>query len=136
MEWTLGGRRYRRLLTSTARHDDWMIARMYRAGISELVIGEEERPTEFVTRIIGSLMMVDVTFELLGGLVVPVDMEDLDWTPALALQTGERFAALTDPQDKQVRIAMLADLIVDFYAGGAVSFYVSTGSSTPAAAER
>jgi len=129
----LGGRKLRAIKTSTVAHDVWMMARVADAGIRQVTMLPGETPEAFATRLTGELASSGQVLNLLGGILIFEDREDLDWTPAMAAETAAFLGSLTEPADKQMVLSQVASLVAGFFEAGLTSFTTSPSYSGSAA---
>jgi hypothetical protein len=116
----ISGREFKPVTDSTLEHDIWTVQQLDRAGLRNMVMGEDETPDVFANRMMNALMMSGAVFELLGGLLMPAGVKGKDWTPDMAAETGRLFAAATGP-DKALIKAQLAGVVEVFLAQGLLS---------------
>jgi len=126
---TLGGRIYRPLTISTLERDNYMMSRVIMAGITKLTMRHDETPTDFVQRILASLIVSGHMMDVLGGLLLPEGVEDMAWTPELAIRTGRELAMLTADEDKTTVRTLTITLLVSFLKGGLISLWQSAPPS-------
>lgn len=125
----LGGREYRVIKTSTVEHDVWMMARVVDAGIRQVTMEPGESPEAFATRLTGELARSGQVLALLGGVMIPSELQDLQWTPEVAKATAAALGQLTDPDDKQAVLSQIASLVAGFFEAGLISFMTSQNYS-------
>jgi hypothetical protein len=70
---------------------------------------------------------------LLGGILIFAEREDLDWTPAMAAETAAFLGSLTEPGDKQLVLSQVASLVAGFFEAGLTSFTTTPSFSGKAA---
>ena len=121
----LGGREFKAVVDSTVEHDYWLQGAIARAGLDVVGIQAGELADEFALRILRQTITSNMTFELLGGLMMPLDMKATDWTPELAKQTGDFIKRLTSAEDKQTIQNCILSMLADFFAGGIASLVIS-----------
>lgn len=124
-----GDKEFDTFALGTAEHDNWVRARTYRAGLHNLEINRGEAYEEFAERILLELCAAEVTFDLIASWLVPVGKTGKDWTPALARETAAYLRSLTDPDDKRRIDDMILTLLIDFFAKGTRSIFVSRNTS-------
>lgn len=111
----LGGRAFRAVARSTIRHDHWLMARMRRAGFGELAKLPDEGARVYAERLMAHLLLTDGALELYGGLLVPAELTDRQWTPEVAAETATFIGGLDSPEDHaQVRTLLLM-LLIPFF---------------------
>ena len=127
---SLGGRIFRVVQDTTVAQDIWITGRSERAGLYELQRRQGEDPDRFAIRILGELSVSGEAAFLLGGMLVPEDVEDSDWTPQLAEQTAKLIGGVTDADDKKTVHHLIASLVIDFFVTG-MRFSESSEPSSP-----
>ncbi len=127
---TLGGREFRSLSQSTIEHDMWVVARMRMAGIHEFYQHENETQFAFATRVINELIDSGQALEILGGLLLPAELDPLDWTPKVAAETAAFIRKLTDPEDKNLVQLLISRMLVDFFETGTALRKIFQNSSS------
>lgn len=130
----LGGRAFRVVKVSTVEHDVWMMGKTAAAGMQQVTMLPGETPESFATRLTGEFARSGLVLVLLGGALIPAELEDLEWSPAVAAQTAAFLGGLTDPADKQLVLAQVASLVAGFFETGLMSCMTSRNSSAGAAA--
>lgn len=124
----ISGRGFKAVTDSTLEHDIWTVRQLDRAGLRNLVLEDGEKPDEFVDRILMKLMLDGDIFELLGGLLMPAELNGKDWTPEMAGETGRLFASATG-EDKAIVKRQIAGAMEVFLAQGLLSSIRSRRSS-------
>lgn len=125
---TISGREFKAVTDSTLEHDVWTVQQLDRAGLRNLVMEDGEKPDEFVNRILMKLMLAGDVFELLGGLLMPAELNGKEWTPDIASETGRLFASATG-EDKATVKRQIAGAMEVFLAQGLLSSIRSRRSS-------
>src|SRR6266850_4417409 len=125
----LGGRKFRTFTQSTAEHDKWILGVNHRAGLTNPLMYEDEDPEAFARRLHAEVAASGNAFLILGGLLVQLEMQDLDWTPEIALQTAEFLKKLHDPKDKTKMDVILMVALRDFFERGLSSPRISRSAS-------
>jgi hypothetical protein len=62
-------------------------------------IGESDE--RFAVRVVESVMESGQEMNLLGGLLIPAELEDVDWRPRIAAETIEHCRKITDADEKR-----------------------------------
>ena len=117
----LGGREYRPLLLSNIAHDCWTMSQIRSAGLDQVSMGLDETPEDFARRLVGLIVQTKRIFLLLGGLLIPNDMKDLQWTEELAEQTAAHLQTVTDLEEKKLLMSEIAGLVASFFGDGLTS---------------
>lgn len=129
---TIAGREYRPVVETTIEHDVWIGKRMRMAGIDRMEKSAVESVEEFALRVVLNLMESGEFLELLGGWLVPADVDPDSWTPALALQTASTFRRVKSPEDKQELIRVTGEMLALFLEAGIAFVRTSPKSSADA----
>jgi len=114
----LGGQTFRHIELSTIEQDYWLMARVREAGLTDFSKYEGEGEDDFSNRLMDGLINGGQGFQIIGGLILPVETKDMDWTPELAEKTADHLRKLTDPGEKQVVHGMIATAFVRFFQDG------------------
>jgi hypothetical protein len=114
----IGGRDFRVVESSTLDHDRYMVRHKSRLDIDRRA---EETGTAFAQRVFDDALDRGVAFQLLGGLVIPANIRDESWTESLANDTAEFMRSRTAHDDKLTISAMLASLLIGFFADALAS---------------
>lgn len=126
----VGGREFRLVQRSTVKHDVYMLRHLRAAGVTGARPGEGETQEQFCVRVHEQILDSGQMLPILAGMLVPVQLEDLQWTPAIASETEEFLDALFEPADKAAMHKALAQFS-GFFAAGLLSREPSAGASQP-----
>lgn len=118
---TIAGRAFRPVVETTIEHDLWTMERIRRAGLTEMILKPGEDPEDYSRRLLYRLIESGAAMEMLAGFLVPAEIDPLDWTPAIALESASIFRRASKPEDKATIQAKLIDLLLDFLQAGIVS---------------
>jgi hypothetical protein len=129
---TIGGREWKAITNSTLEHDFWTMGQIRAAGLDRVVIEEGEKVEEFFLRIQREAINHGRAFLLLGGFLMPAEVDPLDWSEEMAIETANFFRKLTDPADKRVVQLQFASMLAGFFANGLASLMTSRKSSEEA----
>jgi hypothetical protein len=125
---TIAGQKFKPITNSTMRHDIWTQGQLERAGLSRVNLEAGETPEEFAMRVLRQAAMNSDIFLLLGGLIMPADVEPLKWTVEMAHETGEFLGNVTEPLDKAMVQAQINAALTTFFATGLCSLMTSQRS--------
>jgi hypothetical protein len=128
---TIGGRVFREVTRSTCAHDTWTMGLIRRAGLEGVDLAPGETMEQFSWRVLGTVLESGLLYELLGAFVVPEGVDDLNWTPDLAVETGRFVGNLYEPGDKAEVHRLVAALLLPFVRDGLGSLVTSLRSSAP-----
>ena len=129
---TIGGRSFMAVQEGTLRHDLHYMELVSKMGLQSLQMRTEEAPEEYAVRLLGELVRAGAVLEMLGTLLLPVGKRPDEWTPAMAAETADFFAGLTNPADKAAVQGQVITLLLDFFERGMVGLWTSRKSSDPA----
>jgi len=126
----MGGRLFRAARLITAERDDWIAGRIAHSQVKKVgrLPGESEQ--DYGERLLEAFRASGYVSELIGGVLTPIEIEDLDWTPAVAMETAKFVGQLYEPTDKAQRDVVLLTVLIDFFANGLISSS-GTASSSP-----
>jgi|SRR6185312_10974567 len=132
MEITIEGKRFVPMQNGTFAHDIWLTRKIREAGLSDITLGADETQEKFIERIAISAYESGIALLLMGGLLIPADMEPRQWSPELAEQTAAFFGEVTDPESKQVLRTQIASALFYFFASALASSRTSPKFGTTA----
>lgn len=110
----LGGKRFRKIAVSTVAHDAWVIRQTRLAGFDSMTKGKDETADRFARRLIEHAMASENVFALLGGFLIPEELGDLEWKPAVALEAGEFIGGLHEPEDRLLVQNLVLSVMIPF----------------------
>lgn len=125
----LGGRLFREPARSTIAHDAWVMDRIRATGMERLKREPDESWEDFGVRLTETVLSSGHALDLLAGLLVPADVGDLQWTPAIAKETAAFLGELSDPADKEAVHILIGKLVAGFFVEGVLSESLSRVSS-------
>lgn len=118
------------------QHDAWLMARLRGVGFDKVQRFENETPEQFGARLGAELFGSDDVLLVLGGFLVPAEIKDTQWTPAIAKETASFVGGLSDPDDKLAYQQVVLSVLIPFLESGLSSSTSSEPSSVAAAVER
>lgn len=107
--------------------------RVRSSGLDAVVLHDGEALEEYATRMLGVLLASTHVLELVGALIVPVDVPSERWTPRLARATAFFLGRLTDPQEKLEVQRLVLAVLIPFLQSGLACLRSSDPSSVPPA---
>lgn len=131
---SLGGRIYR-VIRRRAKQTFWVMGQAQRAGLYDLSRRPGESMSTFALRLQGELSASGAAHILLGGILIREHLEDKDWTPKLAEETGAFIGELDSEEDMETISQLFASFIIGFFAAGMASLANSGISSSEPADE-
>ncbi len=114
---TIGGRQWRSLVRLTIEHDFWVLNQTEEAGIS-LYTKKGEDPGQFAARLLREVIASGKAFLLVGAFLIPDELEDQAWSPALAQQTADFMRKLEGEEDKAILQNAIISLLLGFFEAG------------------
>lgn len=126
---TLGGRVFREAKRSTIEHDIWTMDQIRASGLDSVRRDPDEMFEEFGLRLLDVALRSGRALDLIGGLLLPDEVDDLDWSPELAKETAKFLGRLSSEEDKQQVHVLLGKLVAGFFAAGVLSVGTSPVSS-------
>ena len=119
---TLGGRKFRPILESTVEHDIAVRALMHEAGFDMLAKRKDESADDFVVRMLGQMSASRKDADFAAALLVPDDLDDVEWSPEVAAMTAGFIKKLTAQADKLVLRSLTMEMLGGFIAAGLQEF--------------
>ena len=126
---TLGGRKFRPCTNSTLQHDIVSINYTRAAGLTDVEVPEDADPFTVMASLTAKLAMSNNFYQLLGCLLIPDDKEGIDWTPDMCAATAAHLRGLTDSEDRQQLLSLVAELLIHFFQTGLASLKIIPKSS-------
>lgn len=126
---TLGGRVFRAVVEHTVAHDVYFMGRVRLARLDSLDLEDGEPPEAYAHRLLGSLMASDKALEIIGALIVPEKLSDLDWSPEVAAETAAHVGRIHDPTEKAAVQTVLLSVLIPFLQRGLGSLMTTRASS-------
>src|SRR5689334_210406 len=115
----IGGRVLVPIGEATARHDAFVMRQIAACGLN---VAAEQRDGEteeqYIYRLYVTAVQTGDVFALLGALLVPEGTDPLKWTPALAKETGDLLASVTNAADKAKLRTLIASALLPFFVSG------------------
>ncbi len=115
---TLGGRTFKHCQNSTIEHDYVTMDRFNAAGLAVIDMPEGSTPEQFVAELVSRAIRAGQLFPLLACMLIPAELDDTDWTPAIAAQTEAHLRKLTGAEDKQALQGQVAGMLASFFQTG------------------
>ena len=125
----IAGRKFKPVVDSTIEHDVWTVELIKKCGLDVIEMQPGESPAEFAQRVFLQASKDLIVFDLLGGLLMPIDTKPENWTPEIAHETGRHFATVCEPEEKKAIRALIAEALMGFFAKGLSSTRISPRSS-------
>ncbi|SRR6266705_1376587 len=97
---TLAGRDFRPIKHSTINHENWMMVRIRAAGLVSMKLADGEDTEAFIRRLASSVWESGKAVEIMSGLLIPAEIEDVKWTPEMAPRMADFIGNLFEDDDK------------------------------------
>lgn len=130
----LGGCEYRKMGPSTLDHDWRFVALLRELKLLEPCLSEGEPAADYGRRLLVELISSGRAGAVLGHLIMPAELSDEQWTPAVADATSAAIAGLTDEADKATVHSLTLGVLLDFFETGLNASLGSMISSTETSA--
>ena len=114
----IDGRNYRVIERTTIANDFYVMKHMRESGLSDCTPKSGESPENFGMRLLYSVVESGISFELLGGLLLPEEIPDEMWSPAQSKSTGVILSKATAPEDKAQIQKVIIELVSHFFVAG------------------
>ena len=114
----INGRNYRVIECTTLENDLCIMKHMRESGLSDCTPNQGEDAQAFGMRLLYSIIESGITFELLGGLLMPEEMPDETWSPAQSKATAAALRKVTAPEDKEQIQKIIIELVSHFFVAG------------------
>jgi len=133
-----GDRAFRVITNGTAERDHYVIRLSGRAGLRQVEMRPNEPLEEFGLRLLYELIDADVIFEVMGGLLIPDEIEDSEWSPAVAAATALHLRRCQGEAKERIN-SHIAKFLEDFFGremGSIVTSRIASGRPHPERAHR
>lgn len=107
----IGGRRWRVITSYTLELVLWMDSKRRLCEIDKLHRGKEEPGEQYAVRVCERVFDSGYAFDILGGVLIPENIADTDWTPQIAVKTAWFLRRVTDEVDQQKALRALQQFI-------------------------
>lgn len=131
---TLSGRAFRSIgQHPTMERDVFVMARVREARLDQLPLEANESAEDYALRLLSHLLQSPTVFDLLGGMMLPEEVLDTDWTPKHAREMAAFLKGLTGDEDKEKVQRLLLAVLIPFLESGLASLTRTAASSSPPA---
>jgi len=113
----IADRTFRIVQQSTIEHDVYMMLVCKAAGIHGLRRAKNESPEDFAVRTHTTILESGQTCNLLGGVMLPAELSDLEWSKKIARETAEFCSRVTDEESKRAMHLATVQFTAFFAAG-------------------
>lgn len=132
---TFAGRQYRQIVRRTIENDFTCMALIRGARLDTLVMEDGEEPADFAVRMYEQAVGTADVFKLLGCLMLPAEVDDLDWTKEQMAATAAALKRVVEPDEKRQIQTTVVGMISGFFHSGLTSLRLSRKSSSPSKAD-
>jgi hypothetical protein len=132
---TFAGRQYRTIVRRTIENDFTCMSLIRGARLDTLVMEDGEAPEDFAVRMYERAVGSADVFRLLGCMLVPAEVDDLDWTKPHMEATAAALRRVVEPAEKRQIQTTVVGMISGFFHNGLTSLRLSRKSSSPPEAE-
>jgi hypothetical protein len=133
--YSFANRKFRTILRRTIENDFTCMNLIRGARLDTLVVAENESPEDFAARLFSAAIADGQVFNLLGCLLIPVELEDGDWTLKVMRATGDHLRTVVDDVEKRQIQAGIISMVTGFFRSGLASLQTSRTSSSPSGVE-
>jgi hypothetical protein len=126
---TINGKNFKPVTNSTMRHDIWVQGQIEKTGVMHIAIWEGELPEEYAMRVFRQAAMNGDVFLLLGGLLMPAELDPVSWTMEMAEATAKHLGNVTSDTDKAIVQMQINSALTSFFVTGLSSLMISPRSS-------
>lgn len=114
----LGGRAFVPMKDGTLEND-FTTMDLYRgAGLAELAPIPGEVMEVFAERLLATAIHSGKVYDILGCLLLPVDMPPESWTPEVGRATAAFIKTVSAPEEKALVRSLVASLLISFLGNG------------------
>jgi hypothetical protein len=115
---TIGGRKFRSGGQSTLERDLYVMGFIRAANLDDVPMLETETAEQYALRLMSHLAASSHVLDILGGLFIPEDVSDREWTAELGAETARFLKGLTEPADKAVVQTAILSVLIPFLESG------------------
>lgn len=126
---TLSGRRYRVVERPTFMMQVHLSKLAERGKLVDPMPRQDENPDAFALRVVHAADEAGVLFLLLGAVLLPEGVSDVDWTAEQAEATARVIATLQDESEIARARLMIAEVLLPFIRAGLASFSSTRSAS-------
>lgn len=115
----ISGGQYRPIERFSDGNEHYLISHLRAAGIADCAQMSDESSKAYAVRLLHAVIENDVALDLLGGLLLPINVPDHQWTPETAWLTADILRGVASPEDKrQVHEAVSSVLLLALFRRG------------------
>jgi len=116
----LGGREFRVIDFDrrTVAADHYMAKLVRQCGADKAMPVEGEQDAVYLVRMQSLLIDSGKTPEIIAGLLLPLGMDEADWTPGTANRTAQFIAKLNTQEDREKVMDLALEVVFGFFRQG------------------
>lgn len=117
---TLGGVFYRvvEFQRRTVAMDHYLTRLMRSTGVDKVIPMDGETNDIYIVRLQTCLVDSQKLPEILGGMLMPIDLEDSEWDGQIAKATTVQIRKCSAPEDRELVLSLGFDLVMRFFVEG------------------
>lgn len=120
-EITIEGRALKPVKNGTFEHDIYAMQIVSRSGLQQLQLADGEDDDAFISRLAVKAWESGAAIDIMAALLMPAELEAVNWTPATARQLADFFRKVTDPESKRLLRMRIGAILFGFFVS-ALSF--------------
>lgn len=126
---TLGGRSFKPITNATLEHDYKVMALLTAAGIRSIEMPDDADPNVFMSQLFSELVLQGNLLAVFAHLIIPVELEGANWSPAVAADIEKHLRGLTAEEDKAAVHEQLAAMLIGFFHNGLAALKITPSFS-------
>jgi hypothetical protein len=123
-------------------HYHWVMAYLWPCKVEQVVRHTGEDDDAYSLRIYTRIAQHPEFFKMMGGLIVPAELSEVEWSPWVAIDTGKFLSEISEIRDRVAFTRQAVDAVISFcllkpnhmkpkVEHGAARFSNSSDSSVP-----
>lgn len=119
-EIVLGGRRFRVIdfERRTVINDHYLMKWLRFIGADKVFPADGEGTPEYLVRVQNCILESLKAPELLAGYLLPIENDELQWSPEIAKATAAHIARLQDREDREHVLTLCMEVTIGFFKQG------------------
>jgi hypothetical protein len=117
----LGGREFREIAVRSINNRWWTERHIRQSGVDRIKQEDGESAETFIVRITDRLTGSGEGALILGGLIIPSDVVDLEWKPETGIATSQFILKLHEDEDAVRVNNLLLSALLPFFVKGLTS---------------
>jgi hypothetical protein len=95
-------------------HYHWVIAYLWPCKVEQVVRHACENDDAYALRIYTRIAQHPEFFKMLGGLIVPAELLEVEWSPWVAIDTGKFLSEISDIRERVAFTRQAVDAVISF----------------------